>query len=374
MQKRRRFYLFFVILLIMILPLTLAAQTESHSYIRANGKIVADNFYNGTTTQLYYYHYDALGNLVSITDQNGKIVESQRVEAFGNELQKTKTVDVSDRSFIGKEKDSNNLFYFGARYYDAGTGRFISGDPIGATWTKPESMNKYSYAVNNPLKYIDRAGEDEIAFKIYQFAETKEREKALAIWNGRGTKIYVGKNWIEPVDSKDPTKEAYDCQGLAVTAIDSATDVSWKTITPTGQGIAKTMEKLGWESKLITPKGKSQEQIGEELASIPRGSIIIRYKQSRDALTGEYSGAYSEQHTMIASGLMEWDDVPINYNDYKVIQAGIDGFVNSATRYLEEHEQLLVIYPKDKNKNTQFINPTLMADTPELGTTGASCA
>ena len=161
MQKRRIFCLLSCILLILILlPFSFAAQGESHSYIRANGKIIADNYNDGTITQMYYYHYDALGNLVSTTDSQGRVVESQRIEAFGNELSKTKTVNVSERSFIGKEKDSNSLFYFGARYYDASTGRFISTDPLSGKQTSPETQNKYSYAVNNPLKYVDLNGKE----------------------------------------------------------------------------------------------------------------------------------------------------------------------------------------------------------------------
>ena len=38
------------------------------------------------------------------------------------------------------------------------TGRFISSDTIVAHPANPQSFNRYSYCLNNPLKYIDPSG------------------------------------------------------------------------------------------------------------------------------------------------------------------------------------------------------------------------
>ena len=55
--------------------------------------------------------------------------------------------------FTGKDLDAaTGLYYFNARWYDAGTGRFISEDPMrdGANW--------YVYVGNNPLGFVDPSG------------------------------------------------------------------------------------------------------------------------------------------------------------------------------------------------------------------------
>lgn len=46
---------------------------------------------------------------------------------------------------------------FAGRYYDSATGRFISVDPHS---NKYPSISPYSYAANNPLKFIDPDGRD----------------------------------------------------------------------------------------------------------------------------------------------------------------------------------------------------------------------
>jgi RHS repeat-associated protein len=57
------------------------------------------------------------------------------------------------------ERDSESeLDNFGARYDSYNLGRFVSPDPVaGSTWN-PQSLNKYSYVWNNPLKLTDPTG------------------------------------------------------------------------------------------------------------------------------------------------------------------------------------------------------------------------
>jgi RHS repeat-associated protein len=74
------------------------------------------------------------------------------------------TVGLPDREslkFTGKERDSETgLDYFGARYFGGAQGRFTSVDPelIPRDITNPQMWNKYAYAVNNPMRYVDPDG------------------------------------------------------------------------------------------------------------------------------------------------------------------------------------------------------------------------
>ncbi|MEJ2627348.1 MAG: RHS repeat-associated core domain-containing protein [bacterium] len=59
--------------------------------------------------------------------------------------------------FTGKERDrGTGLHYFGARYYDAEIGRWVS---IDAFSDKYPSMTPYQYAANNPINFIDVNGD-----------------------------------------------------------------------------------------------------------------------------------------------------------------------------------------------------------------------
>jgi hypothetical protein len=47
-----------------------------------------------------------------------------------------------------------------ARYYGSSLGRFMAVDPVstGINWANPQTWNRFSYALNNPLKYVDPDG------------------------------------------------------------------------------------------------------------------------------------------------------------------------------------------------------------------------
>lgn len=58
----------------------------------------------------------------------------------------------------GKERDSETgLDYFGARYYGANMGRWMSPDPIliKKEWLlDPQKLNRYGYVANRPVAHI----------------------------------------------------------------------------------------------------------------------------------------------------------------------------------------------------------------------------
>ena len=63
--------------------------------------------------------------------------------------------------FTGKERDAESgLDNFGARYYASAMGRFMKPDPLlnSGRPGSPQTWNRYSYALNNPLKFVDPNG------------------------------------------------------------------------------------------------------------------------------------------------------------------------------------------------------------------------
>ncbi len=61
----------------------------------------------------------------------------------------------------GQERDpESGLDYFGARYYASSVGRFTIPDPLmaSARASNPQTWNRYTYALNNPLRFVDPLG------------------------------------------------------------------------------------------------------------------------------------------------------------------------------------------------------------------------
>jgi RHS repeat-associated protein len=115
----------------------------------------------GTDVLTRYHHADFLGTPRVITDQSGGVVSRHDYYPFGGEIPVANQSDGESRKFTGKERDTETgLDYFGARYYSPAAGHFTSIDPsrLGVDPTNPQSWNRYTYALNNPLRFIDRNG------------------------------------------------------------------------------------------------------------------------------------------------------------------------------------------------------------------------
>jgi len=144
-----------------------------------------------SSEKVYFYHTDPAGTPLVMSDSTGTVVWRADYLPFGEESLGTQTVK-NNKMFVGKEKDTeSDLYYFGARYMDAGVGRFTSPDAIGAVNTvtgmvnvkmllNPQFLNRYSYSLNNPYRFIDLDGlspEDRAAWAVDQLNNK-------AVWKG----------------------------------------------------------------------------------------------------------------------------------------------------------------------------------------------
>jgi RHS repeat-associated protein len=106
-----------------------------------------------------YYQYDSRGSTIAMTDASGKITEAYAYDPFGRPI----NASVSDNHFryLGRHgvmDEENGLLYIRARYYSTKRGRFITKDPTTGKDGDSQSMNRYIYALNNPVRLIDISG------------------------------------------------------------------------------------------------------------------------------------------------------------------------------------------------------------------------
>jgi RHS repeat-associated protein len=123
-------------------------------YIFAGNLRVAE--ISGSTVS--YFHKDHLGSSTVTTNASGAVVESANYEPFGSMRAHTGTT-TSSYKFTDQELDGENgLYNYAARLYDPVMGRFITPDSIIPHPYNPQSLNRYSYCLNNPLIYTDPTG------------------------------------------------------------------------------------------------------------------------------------------------------------------------------------------------------------------------
>ena len=119
-----------------------------------------------------YYHLDTLGSVRAITNEQGEVIARHDFLPFGEEWSSAGgTNPVDRRLFTGKERDAElDLDYFGARYQRAGLGRFTTVDPAQRAMlglADPQRWNRYAYAKNNPLRFVDPDGRWAIDVHLY---------------------------------------------------------------------------------------------------------------------------------------------------------------------------------------------------------------
>jgi RHS repeat-associated protein len=211
-----------------------AAGVTTYYVYNASGQLAAEYSTQapaGSGTS--YLTTDHLGSTRIVTDAAGTPKTRHDYVPYGEEIDPqyggrasipgyTATLlDGPTQKFTAKERDSeSNLDYFGARYFSGAQGRFTSPDLGPLDMLDPQSINRYSYALNNPLRYVD---EDGLTAKDRVNAANKLANQNIPyLWGG-----------------KDPSI-GLDCSGLCqnVFATDPDNDISLSGLNTRGQAAA----------------------------------------------------------------------------------------------------------------------------------------
>ncbi|WP_334319702.1 RHS repeat-associated core domain-containing protein [Termitidicoccus mucosus] len=127
------------------------------------GKVATRTVRSDSLIETRYHHLDALGSIVAVTDEWGRVEKRFAFDPWGKReaLVDTHTGQGGKvtRGFTGHEHlDDFGLIHMNGRVFDPALGRFLSADPFVGDEGASQAYNRYSYVDNNPLNATDPSG------------------------------------------------------------------------------------------------------------------------------------------------------------------------------------------------------------------------
>lgn len=145
---------------------TPAALVPTHDYIFRGDQPLGEVDFTTPSPTTYHLTLDHLGTPRLKTNTAGGVVQKWKYFPFGEEAIPSAQAGTALR-FTGHERDRFNLGgiaddvdYMHARFESPPTGRFLSIDRHSGSIQFPQTWNRYCYAANSPLKFVDRDGNE----------------------------------------------------------------------------------------------------------------------------------------------------------------------------------------------------------------------
>jgi RHS repeat-associated protein len=192
------------------LPTPAPDQTWKLYYYAGGQRVAMRTLSAGQLDVVNYFVNDQLGSTTLTLDANGALAGQIRYYAFGETRLATGSM-ATDKLYTGQRSVMGlGLYDYNARFYDPYLKRFISADTVVPKVGTPQALNRYSYALNSPLKYIDPTGhmvsDDPHWASAFEqahghppspqdkfdsdFAETHPGSLQNGQWTGRDWKVY----------------------------------------------------------------------------------------------------------------------------------------------------------------------------------------
>jgi len=139
------------------------------------------------------YHYNIQGSTVALTDSGGKVSDSYAYDSFGV-LANSDGDSPQPFRYLGRYgifDDSTGLLYARARYFSPNLGRFFTKDIASSHDDDGQTLNKYVYALNNPVCLIDITGMSPLEGKIFTATTATDAAHIQLLMNERERKLYI---------------------------------------------------------------------------------------------------------------------------------------------------------------------------------------
>ena len=138
----------------------------TEQYFLENGVVVISETVGrkDTSYKVYQTVTDNLGSIVGVYDEHHEVAFRARYDVWGKQTVYTNKINFL-YGYTGHEMlTSFGLIDMDARLYDPALGRFLSSDNYVQAPDNSQNFNRYSYCLNNPLKYTDPDGNFVVTF------------------------------------------------------------------------------------------------------------------------------------------------------------------------------------------------------------------
>jgi RHS repeat-associated protein len=159
--------------------------------IYAGGAMIEEVAGNQTAMPEYGL-VDHEGSLVATTDNSGNATGSNLLAPYGQLISSTTSdPNLYANLFQDAEYGGHDAWY---RNFSAEQGRWMSPDPYGGSYdpANPQSLNRYSYVLNNPLAFVDPSGLYMQVCSDNGCYTYTDGDWAGMMGNGRGDGITIG--------------------------------------------------------------------------------------------------------------------------------------------------------------------------------------
>jgi RHS repeat-associated protein len=112
---------------------------------------------SGAAQGVVYPLLDELGSVRELTNSSGARVRSVVYDAYGRTRSQS-GAEPTTLGFTGERQNPDGTIYLRARVYHPSMGRFLQRDTFAGFLDRPQSLNRFAYAENNPVNLVDPSG------------------------------------------------------------------------------------------------------------------------------------------------------------------------------------------------------------------------
>ncbi|HEX7965328.1 MAG TPA: RHS repeat-associated core domain-containing protein [Gammaproteobacteria bacterium] len=220
----------------------------------------------------------------------------------------------------------SGLIHMNGRIYDPTIGRMLSVDPVYQAPTNSQSINPYSYVMNNPLSLVDPSG---YCGTATQGSNSQCQTDGSTGPSNDNDKLKPGQE--QSVTFKDPKTGQIVTITAKVNADGSVSVYDNKGTVGMNMAVVSAIQSLGSQST-TTPSATNASGSGNQGSPAQRGTVTINTQGAPEGFAADVIKAMA--HTD-ASGIDPYNDIinkgtnlTISYSDTKHTggEAGDDGF------------------------------------------------